>query len=282
MKKIISIAALPFLLVACGGGDTGSSYNYGTPMGEESLGGTNVAGVTDSYLMAAGPRYVIGSPYTIESTQYVPAEDMNYNQTGLAGIIPVDLHGAQTTNGEIFDVNQMVATSKTLPLPSIVRVTNLNNGQSAILRVNNRGPFLNDRIMDVSPAAARALSMAGQTRVQVQIMEEQSAQVRNATLGTGGSSTAQPVYDHSASSGGSGPFSVQAAAFYSEDNADALARRLSAYGNAHVVVENGMYKVRISDLDADGARNTIDALRRNENMAPGLLKDGRWINADSI
>jgi rare lipoprotein A len=211
-------------------------------------------------------------------------EDLSYNQTGIAGIIPVDLSGVQTTNGETFDVNQMVATSKVLPLPTIVRVTNLNNGNSAILRVNNRGPFVNSRIMDVSPAAARALGMNGQTKVQIQVLADQTTQVKNATLGA--AVTASPVVDQpayaSASSTGTGPYSVQVAAFYSQDNADSLVSRLSGYGDARVVEESGMYKVRVINLDAAAARSTIDALRRNENVAPGLLKDGKWVNADSI
>ena len=80
----------------------------------------------------------------------------------------------------------------------------------------------------------------------------------------------------------SGDYSVQVAAFYAQDSADALASRMSRYGNAVVVQEGDMYKVRIVNLDASQARSVIDALRANEGMAPGLLQNGRWINADSI
>ena len=291
MKKIISLAVLPFLLAACANDTT--TGTYGTPsgaMGEESLTDATVPSQTDdSYLLAAAPKYYIGTPYKVEDTLYTPAEDMYYNQTGIAGIIPVDLNGSQTTNGETFDVNQMVATSKTLPLPTIVRVTNLNNGNSAVLRVNNRGPFINSRIMDVSPAAARKLGMTGQTKVQIQVLADQSAQVKAATLGT--AVTAAPVVTTptnntpapvATTTGGTGPYSVQVAAFYSEDNANSMMQRMSKYGDARVVQESGMYKVRLINMDAPGARSTIDALRKNESMAPGLLKDGRWVNPDSI
>lgn len=288
MKKVIALAVLPFLVAACGGGSQDAT-GYGSAgydgFGEESLNGAGGATTDQAYLMAAGPKYYVGTAYKVEDTQYVPVEDMTYNQQGIAGIIPVDLNGAQTTNGEIFDVNQMVAASKTLPLPSIVRVTNLNNGNSAVLRVNNRGPFVNSRIMDVSPAAARALGMNGQTKVQVQIMASESTQVKNATLGTAVTTAPvveQPTYTAPVESTGSGPYSVQVAAFYSEDNADSLAGRLSGYGDVRIVQESGMYKVRIINLDATSARSTIDTLRRNENVAPGLLKDGKWINSDSI
>jgi cell division septation protein DedD len=79
-----------------------------------------------------------------------------------------------------------------------------------------------------------------------------------------------------------GEFSIQVAAFYAEDSATALAQRMQSYGNATIVNEGDMYKVRIIGLDAAKARNVIDSLRGNEGMAPGLLKNGKWINADSI
>ena len=78
------------------------------------------------------------------------------------------------TNGEIFDASQMVATSKTLPLPTIAKVTNLDNGESVVVRVNNRGPFVNTRIMDLSPAAAEKIGLNSQAKVQVQVLTEQS------------------------------------------------------------------------------------------------------------
>ena len=186
----------------------------------------------------------------------------------------------------------MVATSKTLPLPTIARVTNLDNGSSVIVRVNNRGPFVNTRIMDLSPAAARKIGMTGQSKVQVQVLPEQTIAVNNATLGatttysvtetvtTTTPVTVEPAPSANATSGSE--YSVQLAAFYAEDSADALASRMRTYGDATVVKEGDMYKVRIVGLDAAKARNVIDALRSNEGMAPGLLKNGRWVNADSI
>ncbi|MCL2537891.1 MAG: septal ring lytic transglycosylase RlpA family protein [Alphaproteobacteria bacterium] len=189
-----------------------------------------------------------------------------------------------TTNGEIFDSNQMLGTSKTLPLPSIVRVTNLENGRTAIVRVNNRGPFVNNRMMDVSTTAARQLGMTGNTRVQVQIMAEQSLAVKNATLGT--TSQLGIVRDEPAQTpvpvAATGPYTVQVGAFYSEDSAQQLASRIRHLGNVQIDNESGLHKVRVVGLDAPGARSTIDSLRSSEGLAPGLLMNGRWINADSI
>jgi rare lipoprotein A len=263
-----------------------ATYGY-DGFGEEQLAPAENTVTTNSYLMAAAPKYYIGSPYKIEDVQYIPGEDMTYNQTGVAGIIPVELNGSKTSDGEIFDSNQMVATSKILPLPSIAKVTNLENGNSVVVRINNRGPFVNTRIMDLSAAAARQIGLTGTTKVQIQILPNESATVKAATLGE----TTKPVVQETVTvqtvevvpaTTTSGDYTVQVAAVYSEDNAHALANELKPYGNAVVVREGDMYKVRIIDLDASNARRVIDSLRSDKGMAPGLLKAGKWINADSI
>ena len=247
------------------------------------------------------PKYYIGTAYKVDDVQYIPVEDMTYNQTGVAGIIPTELNGTKTSNGEVFDINQMVATSKTLPLPTIARVTNLDNGQSVVVRINNRGPFVNTRLMDLSPAAAQKIGLNGQGKVQIQVMSDQSIAVKNATLGATAPVVVEtttavvepqpvaqpvaqpaPVAEPVATAPVSGDYSVQVAAFYAQDSADSLAQRMKTYGDAVVINEGDMFKVRIVNLDAAQARGVIDALRNNEGMAPGLLKNGRWVNADSI
>ena len=286
MKKLISLAALTALLAACAETTgTNGSANYGSDgFGEEPLVSENL---NDAYLMAPAPRYYIGNAYKVEDVQYIPAEDLTYNQTGMVGIIPSELNGTKTSNGEVYDMNQMVATSKTLPLPTIVRVTNMENGQSVVVRVNNRGPFVNSRIMDISPAAAARIGVTNQSRVQVQVLPEQTIAVKNATVGGAAPVVTEEVTVKQEVSEptpivSSGDYSVQIAAFYAEDSANALVQRMKKYGDAVVVKEGDMFKVRIVNLDAAGARRTIDALRSNEGMAPGLLKAGRWVNADSI
>lgn len=295
MKKIVSLAVLTALVSGCADlSTTSKNAGYGadgfgeetlvtSPMTEQSLN-------TDAYLLAPAPKYYIGTAYKVEDVQYIPVEDLTYNQAGIAGIIPTELNGTKTSNGETFDASQMLAASKTLPLPTIARVTNLDNGQSVIVRVNNRGPFVNTRIMDLSPAAAQKIGLNGQGKVQVQVMAEESTAVKNATLGT--TTPAQPAAVATAPVAtetvtvtapvATGEYSVQVAAFYAEDSATTLANRMKTYGDAVVVNEGDMYKVRIINLDATQARGVIDALRNNEGMAPGLLKSGRWVNADSI
>ena len=284
MKKLVSLAALTALLAACAETTKPAGSEYGTDgFGEETLATETL---NDTYLMAAAPRYYIGNAYKVEDVQYIPTEDYSYNQTGMAGIIPSELNGTKTSNGETYDMTQMIATSKTLPLPTIAKVTNLENGQSVTVRINNRGPFVNTRIMDLSPAAAGKIGLTNQAKVQVQVLPEQSIAVKNATIGEKVTTvveeetttvTAQP-----APAVASGDYSVQVAAFYAEDSANALVQKMRAYGDATVVKEGDMFKVRIVNLYAASARRVIDTLRSSEGMAPGLLKNGRWINADSI
>jgi rare lipoprotein A len=295
MKKLVSMAALMAVLAGCATSQNGSVYGSDS-MGEENL-ASETTTLNDSYLMAAAPKYYIGNAYKVDDVQYIPSEDLTYNQTGIAGIIPAELNGQKTTNGEYFDSSQMLATSKTLPLPTIAKVTNLDNGESVVVRVNNRGPYVNTRIMDLSPAAAQKIGMNSQAKVQVQVLTEASTAVKNATIGATAAETVKeatvevepmtvepaPVVEAPKPAPvATGDYTVQLAAFYAEDSADAMAARMKTYGDAVVVNEGGMYKVRIINLDATRARSVINSLRTNEGMAPGLLKGGRWVNADSI
>ena len=292
MKKIISLTALVALLAACTDLSQTGSTNYGSDgFGEETLVTSPTDAqpqLNDTYLLAAAPKYYVGAAYKVDGVQYIPVEDLTYNQTGVAGVIPVDLNGTKTSNGEVFDATQMVATSKTLPLPTIARVTNLENGQSVVVRVNNRGPFVNTRLMDLSPAAAQKIGLNGQGKVQIQVLSDQTIAVKNATLGTVSQPVAETVVVENveqpvaSEAPVTGEYSVQVAAFYAQDSADSLAQRMKMYGDAVVINEGDMFKVRIVNLDATKARGVIDALRNNEGMAPGLLKNGRWVNADSI
>ena len=119
------------------------------------------------------PHYgpVKASPYVVFGKQYYPIADARrYQAVGPASWYGTKFHGQATANGETYDLYGMTAAHKTLPLPSYVRVTNLENGKSAILRVNDRGPFYSDRIIDLSFAAAKKLGYAenGTARVKVE------------------------------------------------------------------------------------------------------------------
>jgi rare lipoprotein A len=105
-----------------------------------------------------GGTYHVGAPYTVAGRTYVPEENPNYQATGLASWYGDDFHGRLTANREVFDLNGITGAHPTLPLPSYVRVTNLSNGRSLIVRINDRGPYHGNRIIDVSTRAAQLLN----------------------------------------------------------------------------------------------------------------------------
>lgn len=113
--------------------------------------------------------YKIGKPYQVGGVWYVPREQPNYDQRGVASWYGDQFHMKATANGELFDMNTLSAAHTTLPLPSLVEVTNLDNGRKIIVRVNDRGPFVNNRIIDLSREAARQLGYdrAGLANVRV-------------------------------------------------------------------------------------------------------------------
>lgn len=125
----------------------------------------------------APPGVKVGNPYQISGKWYTPQQDPDYNQVGIASWYGPDFHQKQTANGEIFDMNALSAAHTTLPMPSFVRVTNLDNNRSLILRVNDRGPFVGNRIIDVSRRGAQLLGFEkrGTTRVRVEAVEGPNA-----------------------------------------------------------------------------------------------------------
>lgn len=136
------------------------------------LAGCGTAGKPSSPapLKTGGGHYKVGNPYQIGGIWYYPREDEKYNATGIASWYGPQFHGKQTANGEVFDQNAMTAAHPTLPMPTIARVTNLENGRSVIVRVNDRGPFAAGREIDMSKRAAEELGfmMKGTAKVRVE------------------------------------------------------------------------------------------------------------------
>jgi rare lipoprotein A len=139
-------------------------------------------------------RYIVGQPYQIAGTWYYPKEDWSYDETGIASWYGEQFQGRSTADGEIFDLKSLTAAHRTLPLPVVVRVTNLGNGRSLKLRVNDRGPFADDRIIDVSRHAARLLGFerSGVAKVRVEIDVADSLTVA-AAAGRGSIQLSGPV-----------------------------------------------------------------------------------------
>src|SRR5579864_6028717 len=116
-----------------------------------------------------GGTYRVGNPYVVAGRVYVPEYDPQYRAEGLASWYGDDFHGRYTANGEIFDMNSLSAAHPTLPLPSYVRVTNLANHKSIVVRVNDRGPYVGDRLIDVSVRTAKLLGFYGEGVAKVKV-----------------------------------------------------------------------------------------------------------------
>ena len=138
-KKIVLLFFLLIITQSCT-----SSVEVAATLGKKYL-------ITkDNNKINPNPVYKVGNKYKVKGKFYYPKKDMFYNKTGIASWYGPKFHGKLTANGEIYNQNALTAAHKTLPLPSSVKVTNLKNNKSLILRINDRGPFVNNRIIDLS------------------------------------------------------------------------------------------------------------------------------------
>ncbi len=128
-----------------------------------------VASIPTRPLPNNGGQYKVGNPYQIDGTWYYPREQPDYDETGIASWYGPTFYGHATANGEIYNAGDLTAAHRTLPMPVNVRVTNLDNGKSVVLRVNDRGPYAKGRIIDVSEQAAKLLGFYGQGTARVRV-----------------------------------------------------------------------------------------------------------------
>ena len=128
--------------------------------------------------------YKVGDAYQIGGTWFYPKADYTYRETGIASWYGPGFHGRVTANGEVFDQNALTGAHRTLPMPSMVRVTNLDNGRSIKVRINDRGPFKNGRIIDLSRRAADLLGFRriGTAKVRVEVVADESRALATAAL----------------------------------------------------------------------------------------------------
>src|SRR6266446_343251 len=145
--------------------------------------GSHFAGNHHSRHPAGQPVYRV-EPYQVKGVWYTPRADYSYDETGTASWYGPGFDQQLTADNEIYDMNQLSAAHKTLPLPSVVQVTNMQNGRSLRLRVNDRGPFVDGRIIDLSRRAAQLLGFegSGTAPVRVRIMKEESIEVAEAAM----------------------------------------------------------------------------------------------------
>lgn len=137
--------------------------------------------------------YKVGNPYQIDGVTYVPQEEFNHVETGVASWYGPGFHTKATANGETYDQQDHTAAHRTLQMPSVVRVTNLDNGRSTVVRINDRGPYARGRIIDMSRAAAEDLGMTGKGTAHVRIdqLPAESQTVKEVALAGGGPSEQQ-------------------------------------------------------------------------------------------
>jgi rare lipoprotein A len=137
--------------------------------------------------------YKVGNPYQIDGVTYVPQEEFNHVETGIASWYGPGFHTKATANGETYDQGDHTAAHRTLQMPAIVRVTNLDNGRSTVVRINDRGPYARGRIIDMSRAAAEDLQMTGRGTAHVRIdqLGPESQAVKEVALNGGGPSEQQ-------------------------------------------------------------------------------------------
>jgi len=172
MKKVIVLLAVLLSLTGC------SEIEYASHLAK---GPSNSMSDREKYLAEQG-NFKIGKPYTVLGQTYVPQETYQYVETGIASWYGPGFHGSRTASGEKYDQHEMTAAHRTLQMPSLVRVTNLSNGKSVIVRVNDRGPFSKSRVMDVSKLAAENLGMigTGTAKVKLELLPAESKAIADA------------------------------------------------------------------------------------------------------
>jgi len=164
LARFGAVSAGALMLANCSGGLSGKiDPRYGVSSSERVI-------EPGQPVPKGGGVYRVGKPYVVAGREYVPQEDANYSAVGMASWYGDDFHGRYTANGEVFDMNSISAAHPTMPLPSYARVTNLANHRSIIVRVNDRGPYAQNRLIDVSVRTAKLLGFYGDglTRVKVE------------------------------------------------------------------------------------------------------------------
>ncbi len=211
-------------------------------------------------------------PYKALDAVYTPMTSYKpYKETGVASWYGKRYHGKNTSSGEVYDMYSMTAASTTLPLPSYVKVKNPANGRWVVVRVNDRGPFKSNRIIDLSYAAAYKLrfTSAGSTLVEVEAIDPNNYALYSAdktfnsapaavpaaaTASTASKPASAPVSTPATNNGALAQYFVQAGAFKSEVNADALSKKIQSYDFAanvgiNSVYNNGLYRLKLGPFD---------------------------------
>lgn len=253
---------------------------------ERGAGGPSAsADGSDSRLARAlEPGYKIGRPYRISGQWYSPKEQFDLVESGVASWYGPGFHGRLTANGERYDMHALTAAHRTLQLPSVVRVENLQNGKAVIVRVNDRGPYIDDRVIDLSHKAAEALGMQDQGLAEVKVTVLPNESRRLALMAQNGASVGQmddvvgalnnnpsamqPPQPPTrvAENRPAGSLFLQAAAFSTEDYARKARTMLRGIGPVLITElargDRTLYRVRVGPYaDRNEALNALDRVR---------------------
>lgn len=229
----------------------------------------NLASIPDAVPKREPPHRFANRPYTVFGASYVPiAASQPYKERGLASWYGRRFHGQKTSSGETYDMYAMSAAHKTLPIPSYARVTNLANGRSVVVRINDRGPFHSDRIIDLSYAAAYKLGFAsaGSARVEVEAIGPEEAPVEK-----------KPEQQEARQEADEKGVYLQMGAFSAKQNAEDLRTRVAAQLSW---IGEGLRVLSVGNLwrlyagpyaSGDAARSVAQRIEAEINLKPLLV-----------
>jgi rare lipoprotein A len=301
LRKTISLMMLAsaIALAGCSSKGPSTSFRGKAPPTHNSKGESlaGFAGKGSSYFKGSGKiprgggRYFVGKPYEVAGVRFVPKVQPGYDRKGAASWYGEAFHGRKTSNGEYFDMNMLTAAHPTLPLPSYAKVTNLANGKSVVVRINDRGPFVGTRIIDLSKRTADVLEFRSRGKANVRVQWIGNAPVNDngkhlammnkkavdgASINTLiASATGEPSRNENiqwASQEARPPQSkarsqiIQVTSFASLDEAESARQQLSSIGPVQVYeweTENGpLYKLQMGPFKSSiGAGNALIAVK---------------------
>ena len=296
----LAVAAVVALIAACGTTPPRKAGYYQDDGPPERV-PADIAAIPDAQPRVEPPHRAASRPYSALGRTYVPLTgDVPFRQRGMASWYGRQFHGNRTANGEIYDMFAMTAAHPILPIPSYVRVTNVRTGRSVIVRVNDRGPFKHDRVIDLSYAAATKLGIVAAGTGEVEVERITMAQIASGDYRRGDSPAsrgetvmtaaatpvpaAAPAATTIAATTGEAPapaanpaplrgWSVQLGAFQEETNAEALAGRTAALlafldtdalsaGAPRVEKDGTVYRVLVGSGDRAAAQALARELER--------------------
>ena len=236
----------------------------------------------DGLHLGEGGKVKRGNPYQIDGQWYYPlATGASYDEVGVASWYGEKFHGLTTANGETYNMHAMTAAHTTLPMPSLVRVTNLENGKSIIVRVNDRGPFVKSRLIDLSFAAAKALGTIQHGTARVRVQTIKSADVSAEQVKSRPTPVSQPSVTMAESEKpqvivAEKPY-VQVGAFSSKSNAMQVVSGLKKhdkYASAQVISAGHIYRVRLGPFEATkDAETMLNHVQSNGYNAAMVIHD---------